>query len=176
VKSSGAAKDAPRRITDIDWSHWTPTERATLLFVIRDGEILLIHKKTGMGAGKINGPGGRIEAGESAMDGAVREVREELCVDPVGTRACGELFFSFTDGYMLHCSVFAADDFTGALCETDEAAPLWVPVSRIPFDRMWEDDRLWIPLMLDGRPFRGYFVFEGDAMLDSRIDEDYTLT
>jgi 8-oxo-dGTP diphosphatase len=175
VESSGTP-NASRSIADIDWNHWTPTERATLLFVIREGEVLLIHKKTGMGAGKINGPGGRLEAGESALDGAVREVREELCVEPVGTRQCGELFFHFTDGYMLHCSVFIADGFTGTLSETVEAAPLWVPVSRIPFERMWEDDKLWIPLMLEGRHFRGFFVFEGDKMLDSRIDEGYTFS
>lgn len=174
MESQGAAQDAPRRVRDIEWDRWTPTERATLLFVIRDGMILLIHKKTGMGAGKINGPGGRIEAGESAISGAVREVREELCVEPIGVRAAGELFFQFTDGYMLHCSVFTAEGCTGTPAETVEAAPLWTPLSNIPFDRMWEDDRLWIPLMIQGRPFRGFFVFEGDAMLDSLIEEGYT--
>jgi hypothetical protein len=30
---------------------------------------------------------------------------------------------------------------------------------------MWSDDRLWIPLMLEGRTFRAQFVFEGDLML-----------
>jgi len=71
----GNGKDIPRMVRDIDWASWTPTERATLLFVLRDGQILLIHKKTGLGAGKINGPGGRIEPGESAQEGAIREVR-----------------------------------------------------------------------------------------------------
>ncbi len=174
MESQGAAPKAPRRVRDIEWGRWTPTERATLLFVIKEGMTLLIHKKTGMGAGKINGPGGRIEAGESARVGAVREVREELCVEPVGVRAAGELFFQFTDGYMLHCIVFTADGCTGTPSETVEAAPLWTPLSRIPFDRLWEDDRLWIPLMIQGRPFRGFFVFEGDAMLDSLIEEGYT--
>ena len=51
----------------------------TLLFVIRAGQILLIHKKRGLGAGKINGPGGRLHLGESPLHGAVREVKEELC-------------------------------------------------------------------------------------------------
>ena len=51
----------------IDWSAWQPVDRATLLFVVRDGEILLIHKKRGIGAGKINGPGGRLDPGESTL-------------------------------------------------------------------------------------------------------------
>jgi hypothetical protein len=34
---------------------------------------------------------------------------------------------------------------------------------------MWADDRLWFPLMLAGRAFTGWFVFEGDDMLDARV-------
>ena len=53
------------RFEDIDWTQWTPQERATLLFVRRDGQVLLIRKKRGLGAGKINGPGGRLDNGET---------------------------------------------------------------------------------------------------------------
>jgi len=35
-----------------------------LCFLLRDGEVLLIRKKRGFGAGKINGVGGRIEPSE----------------------------------------------------------------------------------------------------------------
>ena len=66
------------RFEQIDWQRWEPDEHATLCFVIRGGEILLIRKKRGLGAGKINGPGGRLEPGETALDCAVRETREEL--------------------------------------------------------------------------------------------------
>jgi len=167
-----SAKDtAPRTVREIDWGAWEPTERATLLFVLRDGHILLINKKTGLGAGKINGPGGRIDPGESAREGAIREVEEELCVTPTGVREAGELSFQFVDGYSLHGSVFTASGYDGALCETREAAPLWTPLARIPYDRMWADDALWLPLMLDGKGFRGYFVFDGDTMLDSLVEE-----
>jgi len=160
----------PRRVIDIDWGRWVPTERATLLFVIRDGQILLIDKKTGLGAGKINGPGGRIEPGESAEAAAVREVEEELCVTPIGVQPAGELYFQFVDGYSLHGAVFRATGYRGTLCETHEAAPRWTPVTSIPFHRMWADDALWVPLLLKGTDFRGYFVFDGDRMLDSRIE------
>lgn len=160
---------APRSVADIDWASWRPTERATLLFVIRGGQVLLIRKKTGLGAGKVNGPGGRIDAGESEEEGAVREVEEELCITPTGVRKAGELSFQFVDGYGLHAAVFTADGFTGAPTETREAAPLWCAVDAVPFAEMWEDDRLWFPLMLAGRGFAGWFVFEGDAMLDARV-------
>jgi 8-oxo-dGTP diphosphatase len=160
-----------RRVSDMAWERWVPTERATLLFVLRDGHVLLIHKKTGLGAGKINGPGGRIEDGETPAQGAVREVQEELCATPTGVRPCGELFFQFVDGYSLHGYVFTASGITGEVCETREAAPLWTPLAAVPFDRMWADDRLWFPLMLQGKSFRGWFIFDGDTMLDYRVEE-----
>ncbi len=161
----------PRRVIDIDWTRWVPTERATLLFVLQDGRILLIHKKTGLGAGKINGPGGRIDPGETALQGAIREVQEELCVTPTGVHPAGELHFQFIDGYSLHGAVFAASGFEGTLCETREAAPIWTPLDSIPYERMWADDALWLPLLIRGKGFRGFFVFDGDAMLDSLVNE-----
>ena len=61
----------------IDWQSWRPSMRATLLFLHRGSDILLIHKKSGLGCGKVNAPGGKIERGESASEAAVREVSEE---------------------------------------------------------------------------------------------------
>jgi len=166
----GMQADA-RRVSEIDWASWVPTEKATLLFVLRDGQILLIHKKTGLGAGKINGPGGRIDPGETPRQCAIREVQEELCVTPTGVREGGELFFQFVDGYALYGVVFTGTGFQGELCETREAAPLWTPLDSIPYEKMWADDVLWLPLLLQGRSFRGHFIFDGDRMLDSRVQE-----
>ena len=160
-----------RRVGEIEWSRWSPSEKATLLFVLRDGHILLIDKKTGLGAGKVNGPGGRIDPGETAREGAIREVQEELCVTPTGVKEAGELYFQFVDGYSLHGTVFTATGFEGELCETREAAPRWTPLAEIPWDRMWADDALWLPLLLRGERFTGYFIFDGDSMLDSLVEK-----
>ena len=155
-----------RRVADIDWGIWQPTERATLLFVIADGRVLLIDKKTGLGAGKVNGPGGRIVPGESDEAAAVREVEEELLVTPTGVERRGQLDFQFTDGYGLTAIVFTATGFRGVPTETREAHPRWCPLDGVPYDLMWADDRLWFPVMLAGDGFAGRFIFDGDAMLD----------
>ena len=63
------------QVSGIDWAAWKPTEYANLCFVMRDGKILLIRKKRGLGAGKINGPGGRLEPGETALAAAIRETQ-----------------------------------------------------------------------------------------------------
>jgi len=48
--------------------------------------------------------------------------------------------------------------------------PLWTELSAIPYAEMWADDELWMPWMLEGRPFRGFFCYDGDRMLTSRME------
>lgn len=158
-----------RHVDSIDWNAWKPTEHANLCFIIRDGHILLIRKKRGLGAGKINGPGGRLEPGETALQAAIRETREEVGVTPLRLEQIGELHFDFLDGYKLHVAVFAAEDCEGVLRETDEAIPLWVNLSHIPYDEMWQDDPLWVPLLLQRSKFSGYFVFDGEQLLSHMV-------
>lgn len=159
----------PQRVDAIDWANWRPVDRGTLLFVVREGRILLIHKKRGLGAGKINGPGGRLDDGETPLDCALREVREEVEVEPLQVRECGQLLFQFVDGYSIHVWVFRADDCDGTPAETEEARPFWAQLDAIPYDSMWPDDEIWIPLMLQEQAFLGHFVFDRDTMLDYRI-------
>lgn len=157
-------------IDAIDWNTWQARDRATLVFVVRDGEVLLIRKKRGLGAGKINGPGGRLDPGETPLACAIREVEEELRCTPLGLEQFGEIRFQFVDGYSIHVFVFRGSGPQGEPTETDEATPLWARVDALPFDEMWADDRLWLPLVLDRRPFTARFVFDGDVMLDHVLE------
>ena len=154
----------------MDWKNWTPRERATLCFIRKDGRMLLIRKKRGLGSGKINAPGGRLEPGETPLEGAIRETREEVCVVPHGLEKRGELHFQFLDGYSLCCTVFLANGCEGEMCETDEADPFWVDINAIPYDGMWEDDEYWLPLVVAGINFRGYFEFDGEKLLHHVVD------
>lgn len=153
-----------------DWSTWQPTLRATLLFIIREGEILLIRKKRGLGAGKINGPGGKIDPGETPRQCAVREVEEELLVTATDAQEIGLLHFQFTDGLALLCHVFRATTFTGTPTETDEATPIWTPLDAIPIEEMWDDDRYWIQHLIRAERFEGFFEFDGEIMLSHRME------
>jgi 8-oxo-dGTP diphosphatase len=156
----------------IDWTAWEGEMLATLMFIIKDGQVLLIEKKRGLGAGKINGPGGKIEPGETALEAVVRETQEELMVTPLAPGKLGELRFSMSDCPDILCHVYRADDLSGTPTETDEAVPVWTALDAIPYHRMWEDDRHWLPLVLARQPFLGHFVFEGERMQWSNIATD----
>ena len=157
------------RFADIDWTTWQPREHATLLFVVRDGEILLIEKKRGIGAGKVNGPGGKIDDGETPLEAAVREVEEELGITPLGVEKAGEVLFETTGDVSMRIHVYRADDCEGEPHETDEAVPLWTPVDRIPYQRMWHDDPDWYPLMLARTPFEVRTLFDDNRMLGCEV-------
>jgi 8-oxo-dGTP diphosphatase len=154
----------------INWNDWTPRERANLCFILKDGQLLLIRKKRGLGAGKINAPGGRLEPGETPLEAAIRETQEEVGLTPLDLQKRGELHFQFVDGYSLHCTVFLASDCTGEAIETDEALPIWTPADAVPYHDMWADDIHWLPLVLDGRCFMGHFHFDGEKMLSHRVE------
>ena len=159
-----------QRISDVDWTTWAPVDCATLVFVIRNGQILLIRKKRGLGAGKISGPGGRLEPGESFAACAVREVREELGVEVSEIVQAGEHRFQFTDEHSIHAHVYRTHKMTGVPIETDEAVPLWFDLNEIPFDEMWEDDKHWLPLVVESKRFSGDWLFDGDRIVDYRLN------
>ncbi|HEY0789482.1 MAG TPA: 8-oxo-dGTP diphosphatase [Chthoniobacterales bacterium] len=160
----------PTLISRHDWSGWTPKHLATLCFVLQGSRVLLIRKKRGLGAGKINGVGGKLEAGETPLAAIHREAREELGITLVRPEPRGLLHFQFEDGYGLLCTAYVAFGFEGQPVSTAEADPLWFTIETLPFSEMWEDDRLWLPQMLQGRRFRGYFFFAGDKMQSHLIE------
>lgn len=158
------SNEAAKFPTPVDWNAWVPGIRATLMFVIDGDHVLLIRKKRGIGAGKINGPGGKIDPGETPLEAAVRETQEELGVTPLEPLKVGELCFAMSDMEDIHCHVFVARAHSGTAVETAEAVPLWTSVGSIPYHQMWEDDIHWLPGMLAGRTFLGRFAFDRDRL------------
>ncbi len=155
---------------DIDWTSWTPDQEATLLYVVRNGSILLIHKRRGLGAGRVNAPGGRIDVGESPVAAAIREFTEELAVRPTGVRKCGEILFQVLDGLSIRIHVFKGNGCTGEPRETSEAIPFWTPVDNVPYEQMWAGDRHWLPLLLHDSNFEARVLFAGDQLLGHEIE------
>ena len=158
-----------KQLSDIDWESWQAKDPATLVFVLEDDKILLIDKKTGLGKGKVNGPGGKVEKGESPEVCAVRECQEELGITVSNLQYCGQHRFQFVDGYSIHVWVYCTSDYEGVPTESLEARPLWVRLDEIPYEKMWEDDKIWLPMLLRGEKFQGRWIFDGDRMIDYEL-------
>jgi mutator protein MutT len=146
-------------------------KHVTLLFLRRDKELLLAMKKRGFGVGKWNGVGGKVEAGETYEQAAIRECQEEIGVTPRSLRKVGELHFFDLPDVEHYCHIYIAAEWEGEPCETEEMQPQWFAETDVPFDDMWPDDTFWIPLMLDNKPFKGVVTLEGDTLQKHDIRE-----
>ncbi len=158
-----------KKVSDIDWAAWDPKEKATLMFIRQEDQVLMIEKKRGFGAGYYNAAGGRLEANETWLECAVREMQEELCITPINPVHAGTLMFHFIDGHSIHGEVFVASEFDGIPTETDEAVPIWFHIDQLPYHNMWADDPIWYPKLFAGEKFTGRFTFDGKTMLDHEL-------
>jgi len=134
----------------------------TLVYLLRNGKVLLIYKKRGLGAGLYNGVGGKVEKGEEIEEAAIRECIEEIGVRPKVMEWMGVLEFHNNNELYGFVHVFISKDFEGEPRETDEAEPIWFHINEIPYDKMWEDDKYWLPLVLSGKKIYGRFWFIND--------------
>jgi 8-oxo-dGTP diphosphatase len=130
------------------------------------GEVLLGLKKTGFGAGKYAGFGGRVEAGETIERAAVRELEEEtgIRVSPTDLYPIGHLtfLFPFKPGWSQIVYVFLVKTWQRDPKESDEMKPAWCKMNKIPFESMWDDASYWLPLILKGKRIRASFVYKED--------------
>lgn len=137
----------------------------TLLYLLKDDQILLAMKKRGFGKGHWNGVGGKIETGETIENALVRECLEEIGVTPNNSKKVGYLVFNeHHDGErkLMNIHVYVTGNWNGSITESEEMKPRWFAITEIPYDRMWPADIVWLPTILDGHKIRGEFTLNKD--------------
>ena len=153
---------------------------ATLIFLVKGHpihEILLGYKKAGFAQGKVNGFGGKVEAGETIEHATVRELEEEAGVQVVeqDLDRVAHLTFTFPAqpdwDQIVH--VFLARQWQGEPVESSEMRPAWYRVSDIPFADMWQDDTHWLPRVLAGQRIQAWFTFgdDNETVVEARVEE-----
>lgn len=144
----------------------------TLLFLLRDDEILLAMKKRGFGAGHWNGVGGKIEPDETIEGAAIRECQEEIGVTPTDLEKVATHDFIFPEGTEnIKAHTFITKSWEGRPTETEEMAPKWFKLTDIPYTEMWDDDIVWLPLVLQGKKLQTNFTFDDDNhMISTKLN------
>lgn len=145
----------------------------TLLFLIKDQQILLAMKKRGVGVGKWNGIGGKVDSLERIEVATVRECQEEVGVKPKNLTKVAEIDFRIpSQAFHNFCHVYTASEWEGEIVETEEMAPRWFTFEAIPYHAMWSDDIHWLPRVLAGDRVKAYFEFdESERVIRSRITD-----
>ena len=145
----------------------------TLCIIHQHPKVLLGMKKRGFGAGRWNGFGGKVQEGETIEDALKRELQEEAGIKSEHLNKVGIIDFEFKGNpEILQVHIFKSDNFLGEPKESEEMKPQWFHVDKIPFAEMWPDDIRWIPLLLEGKKFKGKFLFgESDIILEQKLVE-----
>ncbi len=139
------------------------TKIKTLIFLInpKTGKVGLSTKKYGPAKGWYNGYGGKVEYGEDIKAGALRELQEECGVkaDTQDLIFIAKLLFEFPHlnkdamGY-----VFVLTNWKGEPKESNEMTmPKWFDIDKLPFDKMWDSDKIWVPLVLNKQNLNNNF-------------------
>lgn len=145
-------------------------KEATLAIIEVDRKILLGEKKKGeIGTGKLNGPGGKLDPGETLLDCVIRETREELGIELDRDHLKKVAIITFFAGGAPHMvvHVYCTDRYTGALMETADMIPDWFPKDNLPFERMHDGDRTWFDRAVQGERFCAnvYYKTPGDDVV-----------
>ena len=156
------------------------TERTCLCLIRRRtpsrAEVLLGLKKTGFGAGKWVGLGGHIEEGEKPQMAAVREVLEEssliVSADSLQHMASIEFRFPSRPSWDQTAQVYLTSAFEGEPTESDEVSPRWFAEDELPFGRMWDDARYWLPAVLAGQHVDVTITFADDCATVASIEPE----
>ncbi len=135
----------------------------TLCLLIKGNKILLAMKKRGFGVGKYNGVGGKIKKGETPEQAMIRETQEEINVTPINYDKVGliefdEYYKGNKEKVMFH--LYLVYDWKGTISESEEMKPEWFDIDKIPYEKMFPDDKYWLPLVLEGKKIKAYFDFD----------------
>jgi 8-oxo-dGTP diphosphatase len=152
---------------------------ATLCYVRHEGHTLMVHrikKPQDMHLGKWNGLGGKLEAGESPEECAIREIAEESGLVVTDPQLRGILTFpAFDDIEDWYCFVFVATQFAGEdglehrLIESAEGTLRWVPDSELLSLNLWEGDRIFIPWLDQPGIFSAKFTYEHGKLIGHQV-------
>lgn len=140
-------------------------KQTTLVFCLKENNVLLGMKKTSFGSGWWNGFGGKLQPPETFEVAAVRELYEEsrLVTTESDLTLVARIKFFFGDTPMFDCSVYLTRKWSGEPVETNEMRPQWFSIDNLPFAEMWPADVHWIPGVLAGSTIEATVTFDTEG-------------
>lgn len=140
----------------------------TVIFLVKDDNVLLGYKKSGFGKGYYLGIGGKVEENETVEEGALREFEEEVGVkiklSALKKMAVLDFYFSHIpdESWNQQVHAYIVTDWEGEPKETEEIKPVWFNKDRLPLEEMWDDAKYWIPNILNGQVVYKEFLFDSN--------------
>lgn len=153
-------------------------KNTTLCYIEKDGQYLMLHrvgKKKDLNENKWIGVGGKIEKGETATDGAIREIKEETGLDAIEIVFRGIVNFKSDIWEEENMYLYSVYDFKGEIIECDEGNLEWIDKKELFNLTLWEGDKIFLKL-IDSKetpPFYLELSYSGDDLIYSKLEGNY---
>ncbi|MBT7609207.1 MAG: 8-oxo-dGTP diphosphatase [Bacteriovoracaceae bacterium] len=147
----------------------------TLVYLVHKEQTLMIHrvkKENDIHKDKYNGLGGKLEKGETPLQCAMREVKEESNLDIEDIKFKGHLLFPNFDGIGNDWQVFLyrADSFSGELItENREGNLVWIDNDKMADLPLWEGDKIFLKYLYGPEIIDASFTYKNGQLSHHKI-------
>ncbi|HSV95113.1 MAG TPA: NUDIX domain-containing protein [Spirochaetia bacterium] len=166
----------------IEQTNFTP---AVVGFLREGNRVLLgerIRVSAGLGQNLIAGIGGKVGDSEETKDETLEQAMDREMFEEVGVKILekierGRLRFVFmhkdpNSKWNQDVKIYEITEWEGEPVETESTKPSWFDEDKIPWEKMWEDNEHWLPLVLSGKKIDAVFLFSDDnKVAEYRFDE-----
>ncbi len=146
---------------------------ATLCYLRKNDQTLMLHrvkKENDMHEGKWNGLGGKLEAGESPEECAIREVKEESGLDIRKPQLKGVLTFpAFSKNEDWYVFLFVVTEFSGTLIDSDEGNLEWIDNDQLFDLPLWEGDKIFLRWLEKEGFFSAKFMYKNNKLIHHEV-------
>jgi 8-oxo-dGTP diphosphatase len=160
---------------------------ATLAYIRHEDEVLLLlrnKKENDFHEGKYIGIGGRLEPGETPLECIIREVKEEsgYSFSSENIQFRGYIYFDDIDRDKINEDLppfnWLVFLYSAVVKEKKSFINLegdlkWFPVHDIPYNEMWDGDRIFTPNLLNSTDvIEGKFLYRDNKIIDWSFGRD----
>ena len=139
------------------------TERTelTMVCLVCDGDKILLQDRVKSDWCGYTLPGGHYESGESFVEGAIREIREETGLTVENLQLCGIKQFPIEGGRYI-VFLFQSESYSGQLRSSEEGHMEWVSLDRLDQYNTVSDLKELLDVMLREDLCEFQYILNGD--------------